>query len=106
MNAEYALILEDDEINAELIKTVIENMGYETQCYPYFIITDINMPIMNGMEFARIMKKAGYNTKYIAIISAKWSQQLRQEAEAMGCQIFHKPYSILSIKNWILSLKK
>ncbi len=39
-------------------------------------------------------------------ISAKWSQQLRQEPEAIGCQTFHKPFGILSTQNWILSLKK
>ncbi len=52
MNAEYALILEDDEINAELLKTVTENMGYETQCYT----SPIHAPLLKSINMAKKMK--------------------------------------------------
>ncbi len=49
MNAEYVLVLEDDEMNAELIKTVIENMGYETQCYT----SPIHAPLLQSINMAK-----------------------------------------------------
>ncbi|PIE45512.1 MAG: hypothetical protein CSA45_02150 [Gammaproteobacteria bacterium] len=63
MNVEYALILEDDEINAELIKTVIENMGYETQCYT----SPVHAPLLKSINLTQ--KKESFSQK-IALISA------------------------------------
>ncbi len=49
MNAKYVLVLEDEEINAELIKNVTENMGYETQCYT----SPVHTPLLKAINMAK-----------------------------------------------------
>ncbi|HRY62234.1 MAG TPA: response regulator [Candidatus Paceibacterota bacterium] len=65
------LIVEDDPLLVEMVKAKLKKDGYEVfsafngeeglcrvkECFPDVIILDINMPIMNGFELLKILKK-------------------------------------------------
>lgn len=64
------LIVDDNEKNRKLLKTIIESHGYETieadngkegvrlarESKPLLILMDIQMPVMDGIEAAKILK--------------------------------------------------
>jgi CheY-like chemotaxis protein len=68
-----------------------------------FLLTDIKMPNMNGLEFIeRQMEsscKAGFRNK--AVMSAVWSEEDLLKAEQLGCKVFHKPFSLEEILDWL-----
>ncbi len=79
--AKKILIIEDDEDNLELFSTMLKSHGYETLQAknsmegirlaktenPNLIITDIQMPVMDGFEAFKIMKSDS-STKDIPFI--------------------------------------
>ena len=69
------------------------------------IITDINMPDINGFEFIRKIREVGCKVRYIAVLSGNWTAEQEVEAEALGCKIFHKPFSVFEMKSWVMSLE-
>ncbi|MDO8281818.1 MAG: response regulator [Thermodesulfovibrionia bacterium] len=64
------LIVDDNEKNRKLLKVIIESHGYETveadngkegvrlarESKPLLILMDIQMPVMDGIEAAKILK--------------------------------------------------
>ncbi len=79
--AKKILIIEDDEDNLKLFSTILNYHGYETLKAktgmegiriatiekPHLILTDLNMPVMDGFEVLRILK-SDMSTKDIPCI--------------------------------------
>ena len=68
------------------------------------IISDVKMPVINGIEYIKKIRQAGCRVKHIAMMSGAWNQQKILEAEALGCKIFHKPFTVAEMREWVLSL--
>jgi CheY-like chemotaxis protein len=103
-NSKPILIIEDDRIDAMTLRRALEELGGEnrlinaTDCeqaleylrnqeneMPCLIITDINTPKMNGMEFLRTVKAEElFKDIPVVIMSASDRQQDREQASQLG----------------------
>jgi len=76
------LIVDDEPVNVELLRDLLQVSGYNTleatngieaveaatRNLPYLILMDINMPAMNGLEAAAILKENA-RTKKIPLVA-------------------------------------
>ena len=115
-----ALVFEDNDSVRELMKTILINKGYQVrvfesplaqgscyhQCFEHtfrgcdLVVTDYSMPGLDGLSFIK-EKLIHCSVKHIAIISGYLSASLEQEAIALGCMVFKKPFSLTSFYNWL-----
>ncbi len=110
-------MIEDNQENLRLITYVLRRNGYEvipcgtgeegidlaTRENPFFIILDINLPGMDGLEVAREIRKSevGQNIPIIAITSYAMVGD-RERIMASGCNgYFEKPIDPLTIMDKI-----
>ncbi len=68
------------------------------------IITDLDMPCINGIEYIRKIRKVGCRVRYVAMMSGNWSESDIAEAEALGCKVFSKPFNVREMQDWVSSL--
>jgi len=102
------LLLEDDALFAETIVDVLEDEGFEvvhtpnghdalektyTQNFDLYLL-DINVPLMNGIEFLHSLRQADDTTPSIFLTSHKDKEMLKQ-GFASGCDDYLvKPFDI------------
>lgn len=108
--AHKVLIVEDSKVMRELVATTCESLdgvsvvetasGFEAlKMLPreqfHLIITDINMPDINGLELINFVKKnPRYRDVPLIIISTESSEQDRQRGLALGAaEYIAKPFS-------------
>jgi two-component system chemotaxis response regulator CheY len=108
--AHKVLIVEDSKVMRELVATTCESLdgvavvetasGFEAlKMLPreqfHLIITDINMPDINGLELINFVKKnPRYKDVPLIIISTESSEQDRQRGLALGAADYiAKPFS-------------
>jgi DNA-binding NtrC family response regulator len=118
-----AFILDDQRLMSELLKQILEDRGYEVLSFsdprdcPLFnkgichctdgqicgdiIISDINMPNNHGLDLIERQKKSGCKIKNIALMSGFWTGSDLRKAEKLGCKVFHKPFTIDEIEEWL-----
>ncbi len=102
------LIVEDKLENRLLLQKILEPLGFDLreavngqeavalfeQWHPHLIWMDIRMPVMNGLEATRQIKKseAGDQTRIVALTAHALEEERREILEA-GCDDFiRKPY--------------
>ena len=107
-NGPVVLIVEDNEKNARLLATMLKGAGYQVrlamdgsegarmtcELLPAMILTDLQMPGMDGLEMTRLLK-ARPDTCSIPIIAvtAHALDEHRELALAAGCCNFiSKPF--------------
>lgn len=93
------LIVDDSESIRELVGLTLESSGYQVQkgvdgqdALKYFdgreldlVITDLNMPIMDGIELIRqIRKNPAYATLPILMLTTESQAAKKDEAKAAG----------------------
>ena len=95
-----ALVIEDNEDNMKLITFILEKAGYHTICAengkagiemaikesPDFILLDIQLPDMDGLEVLKVLRQSGINGEIpiIAITSYAMSGDRKMMLKA-GC---------------------
>ena len=102
------LIAEDQPENRILLHKILQPLGFDIreavngkevveifeQWHPDLIWMDIRMPVMDGLEATRRIKKAAPGTRIVAI-TAYVLEDERREILAAGCDDFiRKPYRI------------
>lgn len=117
-NAFKILIVEDNEVNQLVLKKIIEKLGYSSETvpngleaveaykkYPYdLIFMDIQMPFMDGMEAARIIKQSAPADKrpYVVAVTAHAIKGDREKYLAMGMDEYvSKPVSMQAVSDVI-----
>lgn len=65
------------------------------------IVSDLNMPIMTGVQFIEDQLSNGCKVQNIALMSGNWSKTERERAEEIGCQVFSKPFGIREFTRWL-----
>lgn len=70
------------------------------------IISDVNMPFVNGLDFIKSQIQKGCKVTNRALMSGDWTTANLQSAQNLGCHIFHKPFGIREIVQWIDSCQK
>lgn len=118
-----AFVLDDEEVVRSLLSTLLESYGYDPEAFSdpadYFqkvegkksgrqmpnyselIISDLNMPGMNGFDFAEIQREKGWDVKNIALMSGAWPNDLLKKAERRGYKIFKKPFGVREFAAWL-----
>jgi CheY-like chemotaxis protein len=116
------LVADDIEVNRRLLKLMLRGLGYEPllccngrECYdmvvrePFdLLLTDIDMPEMNGIECARALRLAGFDLPILAI-TASAADAARVECLDAGMAGFmRKPISLPELKRSLreVSLRK
>ncbi len=96
------LLAEDNEINAEIVKTILHNQGYRflhvkngkdavEVCKKHafdLILMDCNMPIMGGIEASTILREALEISTPIVALTANAFAEDREECLAAGMDDF------------------
>ena len=117
------LIFEDSDIVRATLQGILDNLGYEVysfsnpgMCPRYYssnkdcldddscsdiIISDIHMPVENGIDFIENRLKRGCKIKYRALMSADWNDRDLRIAEKAGCKVFYKPFDIKELLTWL-----
>ena len=120
------LLFEDEEMVRALIVEFLEVKGYEVFAYSNpsefntdcacnkdrnitcadFLITDIKMPNITGVEF--LESQIGKNCRIgnVAFISAYWTLEDLDYAGKIGAAIFHKPFNIIDLNKWLDSCRE
>jgi CheY-like chemotaxis protein len=119
------IIIEDDEDDREIIGEIFEKLGYEnkviffkdgndtleflnrTDVHPFLILSDINMPVINGFELRnKIYTNEMLQTKCIPYLFFTTSSNKKEVERAYGLSVqgfFVKPNSVRELEN---TLKK
>ena len=123
-----AVILDDDPLMLSLLNRVLRRRGYDVvtyqdptgcpmfdtdscpcsarECCPDVILTDINMPAVNGIEFVNKLNLIGCRCKHIAMISGHWTEEVLQEVLPLGVSVFAKPFYLESLYSWLDKAEK
>lgn len=123
-----AFVFDDDEVIRKIIESILDDRGYEVLAFsdpglcPLYrtttcqctseqtcgdiIISDVNMPNVNGLRFVEKQKEMGCKVKHVALMSGGWSDSDLQRAQELGCQVFHKPFTVDEIYRWLDDCEK
>jgi putative two-component system response regulator len=113
-----ALIVDDDELSLEMLQGVLNDMGHEVVCARdgadamekmrsstiHLVITDWEMPTMNGLELCRAIRHADFEGYvYTIILTSRDGRQQKIEGLQAGADAFLvKP---LNSEELLVSLK-
>ena len=106
------LVVEDLADIRKMMKIMVELYGYEVieardgteaveqarEHQPALVLMDLAMPLMNGADAAREIKRTS-NGASIPIIAVTAYQNMDEEAIEAGCaRVIHKPVDFLKLK--------
>ncbi len=65
------------------------------------IISDIYLPNIDGLELIKDRIDKGCTVKCRALMSTTWSEVDWQYAHKLGCRLFHKPFDLKELLEWL-----
>ena len=117
------VIFDDEASMRRILEFVCERRGYEVFTFPDpgvcplhvmhrcscaagticadIIISDINMPRVNGLDFVEALATKQCALPHVALMSGGWSDADRARAAQLGCQLFTKPISVAEVEVWL-----
>lgn len=116
VNDKTILIVDDDTSTCELLADMIQTLGYTTfsandgieamtifeEKKPDLVISDIQMPKMDGMELLRKLKRINPQTKIIILTGYPSADTIIETIENEGFTYLVKPVKISSLEAVIL----
>ena len=117
------LVFEDNDILRSTLEYILDKQGYEVLTFSEpklcqifdsadqtcradlacadVIISDVNMPAKSGLDLIRERQQRGCKGKYRALMSADWTDSNLESARELGCYIFHKPFDLKKMLEWL-----
>ena len=103
----HILVVDDDPTILNLVVEVLSGAGYQVSAAedglqamdsladgcPDLIITDVNMPVIDGGTLVGIMR-AREETRYAPVLGITALTDLRRANDAYFTEIIHKPFDI------------
>jgi signal transduction histidine kinase/CheY-like chemotaxis protein len=112
-SGEFVLVVDDEVTIRETLATLLNRLGFESiaaadgaealiQLGQYneeikLVITDINMPVMDGVALARILRRMTPDLPIIAMTGLQDEERLAQLREIGGVHLLAKPFSMSSL---------
>ena len=110
------LVIDDEEYIRDILKAAVECLGYEVRAacngeegLEYFnshrfnlVITDIKMPVMDGIEFAKSIRNS--NSPDIPIIAVTGFSPILGEESSLFNSFITKPFKLKSLEKIINQL--
>jgi CheY-like chemotaxis protein len=104
------LVVEDEPLVSEILLYLLERYDHPSQAHsgkdaleqikhkaPDVILLDLNLPDMNGLEIARLVRR-DEKTSRIPILAISGSPLDEKKCLQMGCNDFiHKPFSVSAL---------
>ncbi len=107
------LVVDDIEVNVSILKTILEEQGYEVLCaqsvqealdimdhtMPQLILSDYAMPGMNGLEFCKMLKSNPLtrDIPFLFITVADSSEDKEMAFEAGVVDFIRKPFEPIEV---------
>ncbi len=99
------LIIDDNEVNLYLMKEMLNLKNYHVDCATNgyeginlfkkkdfdSVLVDITMPVMNGLEVLKELKKYNKPTKFIAVTANAFNEQIKKYLDAGFDNVIVKP---------------
>ena len=103
---DHEVISSDEPTGCPAYGTVDEPCMHEHPCGD-ILLADNHLPNMTGLEFIETQLERGCkgSIRNKAIMSADLSEVERQRATQLGCTIFTKPFSLLTVLEWLESVE-
>ena len=117
------LVFEDNDYIRSSLWQFFDSRGYEVFTFPDpslcplnekqycdcplkhacsdIILSDINMPMVKGIDFIKNMKRKGCKVKNIAIMSGDWTVEAIEEAGKFGLKVIEKPFKFEVLDDWL-----
>lgn len=117
------LVFDDHQEILNLLEVVFDSRGYEVLTYPHpaacpifagencscpegqcctdIILTDINMPVMRGLDFIERQMQKGCQCRHMALMSGDYSLEEIERAKELGLKFFKKPFDIADVFAWL-----
>jgi DNA-binding response OmpR family regulator len=117
------ILFEDDPIIRKLFGHYFHSKGYEVIKYQNptlcpiqhmhdchckeqelcadFIITDVDMPYVSGLDFIESQVRKGCKIPNIGIMSGVWTESKMKRAKDLGCTVFEKPINLSVLTEWL-----
>ena len=70
------------------------------------ILSDVNMPIQNGMAFLEQQVKKGCRCNHKALMSGAFTEETISKAKKLGLKIFKKPFKLTEIIDWLDEIER
>lgn len=121
-------IFDDEKDIRQVLWSFFDSRGYEVLTFPYpascplseekvcpcprgqvcsdVIVSDLNMPIKNGLEFLEEQIKKGCKCKHMALMSGYFTDEDLSKANLLGLKIFKKPINLSELINWLDQVEK
>ncbi len=92
------LVVDDSSVNNLLLEDLLENQGYEVllasggksalqlnkKYHPHFILLDLSMPGMDGLEVLEVLAPKKDITPLVIIVTASVSNEMKKKTMEMG----------------------
>jgi CheY-like chemotaxis protein len=117
------LVFEDDDPIRRMLQMALERIGCEVHAYANpdlcplvheqpcpcresqvcadAVISDVNMPVMSGLELVGSLQDHGCNVRRYLLASGNWSEWQANRARQMGCEVIGKPFDLRFILKWV-----
>ncbi len=129
MKNRKAVVIDDDPLALAYLKRVLQRKGYEVEAYsdpilaplhqdtgcpcslhpncPAIIISDVDMPSVNGVALLEFAMKKGCRCRNLALISGKGMEHADLIRMAKyGTRYFTKPLDLVEFNAWIDRIDK
>ena len=122
------LIFDDQKVIRQVLWSLFDDRGYEVFTFPHpglcqlsevnhcpcpegqacsdVIISDVEMPFKNGMDFIEEQINKGCRCKNIALMSGAFKNKHIAKAKSLGLTLFKKPFRLADINNWLDQIEK
>ncbi len=122
------VVLEDEPTVREFLWAILGERGYEVLAYPDAglcplngaaecpcpggvqcadaILTDIRMPVTNGIDFIEHLIEIGCKRPHFAIMSGSWTDSEAERAARLGCRMLRKPFQVNDVIEWLESVEQ
>lgn len=103
------LVVDDDETILSTVCDILQFEGYSTECAtngeeglrlletvrPKLVLLDMRMPVLDGWQFAQILKERGIRIPIVVMTAAQDAKEWAREIEANG--YLPKPFDYLDL---------